>query len=87
MKHSMMMKNMKKMERKSFNDLGKNEQICLYLRAHPEVLTEDLMIEVCARFMNVAYIRYMIRRLYHQIVKDNIKKNNFVLVPDHYVQE
>lgn len=87
MKHSMMMKNMKKMERKSFNDLGRNEQICLYLRDHPEVLTEDLMIEVCARFMNVAYIRYMIRRLYHQIVKDNIKKNNFVIVADHYVQE
>lgn len=84
MKHSMMMKNMKKMERKSFNDLGRNEQICLYLRDHPEVLTEDLMIEVCARFMNVAYIRYMIRRLYHQIVKDNIKKNNFVIVADHY---
>lgn len=83
----MMMKNMKKMERKSFNDLGRNEQICLYLRDHPEVLTEDLMIEVCARFMNVAYIRYMIRRLYHQIVKDNIKKNNFVIVADHYVQE
>lgn len=80
----MMMKNMKKMERKSFNDLGRNEQICLYLRDHPEVLTEDLMIEVCARFMNVAYIRYMIRRLYHQIVKDNIKKNNFVIVADHY---
>ena len=83
----MMMKNMKKMERKSFNDLGKNEQICLYLRDHPEVLTEDLMIEVCARFMNVAYIRYMIRRLYHQIVKDNIKKNNFVIVPDHYEEK
>lgn len=84
MKHSMMMKNMKKMERKSFNDLGKNEQICLYLRDHPEVLTEGLMLEVCAKFLNVAYIRYMIRRLYHQIVKDNIKKNNFVIVPDHY---
>lgn len=72
---------------KSFNQLNRNEQICLYLKDHPEALTEDLMIEVAARFMNVAYIRYMIRRLYHQIVKDNIKKNNFVLVPDHYVQE
>ena len=75
---------MKKMERKSFKDLSRNEQICLYLRDHPEALTEDLMIEVAARFMNVAYIRYMIRRLYHQIVKENIKKNNFVIVPDHY---
>lgn len=84
MNHSMMMKNMKKMERKSFSQLSKNQQICLYLRDHPEVLTEDLTLEVCAKFLNVAYIRYMIRRLYHQIVKDNIKKNNFVLVPDHY---
>lgn len=80
----MMMKNMKKMERKSFSQLSKNQKICLYLRDHPEVLTEDLTLEVCAKFLNVAYIRYMIRRLYHQIVKDNIKKNNFVLVPDHY---
>lgn len=78
---------MKKMERKSFKDLSRNEQICLYLRDHPEALTEDLMIEVAARFMNVAYIRYMIRRLYHQIVQDNIKKNNFVIIPEHYVQE
>lgn len=81
MKHSTMMKNL---ERKTFNQLNRNEQICLYLRDHPKALTEDLMIEVAARFMNVAYIRYMIRRLYQQIVKDNIKKNNFVIVPDHY---
>ena len=69
---------------KSFNQLNRNEQICLYLRDHPEALTEDLMIEVAARFMNVAYIRYMIRGLYQQIVKSNIKNNNFVIVPDHY---
>ena len=74
------------LERKSFSQLNRNEQICLYLKDHPEALTEDLMIEVAARFMNVAYIRYMIRRLYHKIVKSNIKKNNFVIVPDHYVQ-
>ena len=84
MMNHLMMKRKKKMERKTFNQLNRNEQICLYLKDHPEALTEDLMIEVAARFMNVAYIRYMIRRLYHQIVKDNIKKNNFVLVPDHY---
>ena len=84
MNHSMMKKSMKKMERKSFSQLNRNEQICLYLKDHPEALTEDLMIEVAARFMNVAYIRYMIRRLYQKIVKANIKKNNFVLVPDHY---
>ena len=87
MMNHLMMKSKKKMERKSFNQLTRNQQVCLYLHDHPEALTEDLMIEVAARFMNVAYIRYMIRRLYHQIVKDNIKKNNFVLVPDHYVQE
>lgn len=80
------MKTMQKMERMSSNQLSRNEQICLYLHDHPEALTEDLMIEVAARYMNVAYVRYMIRRLYHQIVKDNIKKNNFVLVPDHYEQ-
>ena len=80
-----MMKNLeRKMEKKSFSQLSRNEQIALYLRDHPEVLTEDFMIRVAARFMNVAYVRYMIRQLYHQIVKDNIKKNNFVLVPDHY---
>lgn len=87
MMNHLMMKSKKKMERKSFSQLTRNQQVCLYLHDHPEALTEDLMIEVAARFMNVAYIRYMIRRLYHQIVKDNIKKNNFVLVPDHYVQE
>lgn len=80
------MKTMQKVERMSFKDLSKNEQIALYLHDNPEALTEDLMIEVAARYMNVAYVRYMIRRLYHQIVKDNIKKNNFVLVPDHYEQ-
>lgn len=80
------MKAMQKVERMSFKDLSKNEQIALYLHDNPEALTEDLMIEVAARYMNVAYVRYMIRRLYHQIVKDNIKKNNFVLVPDHYEQ-
>ena len=75
---------MKTLTIKSFNQLSRNQQICLYLKDHPEALTEDLMIEVAARFMNVAYIRYMIRRLYQQIVKENIKKNNFVIIPDHY---
>lgn len=72
------------MREKSINELSRKDRICLYLKDHPEALTEDLMIEVAARFMNVAYIRYMIRRLYQQIVKENIKKNNFVIVPDHY---
>lgn len=77
---------MRSLERKTFNQLNRNEQICLYLKDHPEALTEDFMIRVAARFMNVAYIRNMIRKEYHQIVIDNIKKNNFVLVPDHYEQ-
>ena len=81
-----MRKSMKKVERMSFKDLSKNEQIALYLRDHPEALTEDFMIRVAARFMNVAYIRNIIRKEYHQIVIDNIKKNNFVLVPDHEEQ-
>jgi hypothetical protein len=72
------------MREKSINELSRKDRICLYLKDHPEALTEDLMIEVAARFMNVAYIRYMIRRLYQLIVKENIKKNNFVIVPDHY---
>lgn len=84
MKHSMMKNLERKMEKKSFSQLSKNEQIALYLRDHPEALTEDFMIRVAARFMNVAYIRNMIRKEYHQIVIDNIKKNNFVIVPDHY---
>ena len=84
MKHSMMKNLERKMEKKSFSQLSKNEQIALYLRDHPEALTEDFMIRVAARFMNVAYIRNMIRRLYHQIVKDNIMKNNFVIIPEHY---
>ena len=84
MKHSMMKNLERKMEKKSFSQLSKNEQIALYLRDHPEALTEDFMIRVAARFMNVAYIRNMIRKQYHQIVIDNIKKNNFVIIPEHY---
>ena len=80
----MMMNLERKIEKKSFNQLSKNEQICLYLHDHPEVLTDDFMIRVAARFMNVAYIRNMIRKQCHQIVIDNIKKNNFVIIPEHY---
>ena len=82
----MMKKNltMMKVERKSFDELTRMQKICLYLHDHPEVLTDDFMIRVAARFMNVAYIRNMIRKQYHQIVIDNIKKNNFVIIPEHY---
>ena len=82
----MKMKNMT-MERKSFKDLSRMEKICLYLHDHPEALTERLMIRVAARIMNYGYIRLRIRQLYRDIIQENIKKNNFVTIPDHYEQE
>ena len=72
------------MERKSFKDLSRMEKICLYLHDHPEALTERLMIRVAARIMNYGYIRLRIRQLYRDIIQENIKKNNFVTIPDHY---
>lgn len=63
------------------------EKICLYLHDHPEALTERLMIQVAARIMNYGYIRLRIRQLYRDIIQDNINNNNFVTIPDHYVQE
>ena len=83
----MMKKNMKKMERKCFDDLSRMEKICLYLHDHPEALTERLMIQVAARIMNYGYIRLRIRELYKDIILENIKNKNFVLVPDHYVEK
>ena len=82
-----MKKKMKKMERKSFDDLSRMEKICLYLHDHPEALTERLMIQVAARIMNYGYIRLRIRQLYRGIIQDNINNKNFVLVPDHYVKK
>ena len=78
---------MMKVERKSFDDLSRMEKICLYLHDHPEALTERLMIQVAARIMNYGYIRLRIRELYRDIILENIKNKNFVLVPDHYVEE
>ena len=72
------------MERKSFKELSQQEKICLYLHDHPEALTERLMIRVAARVMNYGYIRLRIRQLYRDIILENIKKNNFVTIPDHY---
>ena len=85
----MMMKSVKimKVERKSFDELTRMQKICLYLHDHPEALTERLMIQVAARIMNYGYIRLRIRQLYRDIIQDNIKKNNFVTIPDHYEQE
>jgi hypothetical protein len=78
---------MKKMERKCFDDLSRMEKICLYLHDHPEALTERLMTQVAARIMNYGYIRLRIRELYKDIILENIKNKNFVLVPDHYVEK
>ena len=72
------------MKRKNFKDLSRMEKICLYLHDHPEALTERLMIRVAARIMNYGYIRLRIRQLYRDIIQENIKKNNFVTIPDHY---
>ena len=82
----MMKKNltMMKVERKSFDELTRMQKICLYLHDHPEALTERLMIQVAARIMNYSYIRLRIRQLYRDIIQENIKKNNFVTIPDHY---
>lgn len=77
----------KKMEVKTFDELSKTEQICLYLHDHPEVLTEELMTEVAARYMNYAHIRYMIKQMFSQILLDNVKNDNIVIIPDHYEEE
>lgn len=82
-----MKKIMRIMERKSFNELSKQEKICLYLHDHQEALTERLMIQVAARIMNYGYIRHRIRQLYRDIILENIKKNNFILVPEHYNEQ
>lgn len=73
-----------KMERMSFDDLGRKQKICLYLKDHPEVLTQELMDEICTRFMNISYIRKVIKNIYSQFVLDNVTNNNFIIVPDHY---
>ena len=83
MNSRMMMKKIK-MERMSFDDLGRKQKICLYLKDHPEVLTQELMDEICTRFMNISYIRKVIKNIYSQFVLDNVTNNNFIIVPDHY---
>ena len=75
------------LERMSFDDLGRKQKICLYLKDHPEVLTQELMDEICTRFMNISYIRKVIKNIYRQFVLDNVTNNNFIIVPDHYGKE
>lgn len=76
-----------KLERLSFDDLGKKQKICLYLKDHPEVLTQELMDEVATRYMNIGYIRKAIKNIYSQFVLENVTNNNFIIVPDHYGKE
>lgn len=75
------------MERMSFKELGRKEKICLYLKDHPEVLTQELMNEVATRYMNIGYIRKAIKNIYSQFVLENVTNNNFIIVPDHYGKE
>jgi hypothetical protein len=70
----------------SFNLLSKNEQIALYLHDNPVALSQELMLYIATHYMNIGYIRKRIKQLYPKIVKNIIQDNNFVLIPDHYVQ-
>jgi hypothetical protein len=78
------MKRMQRVERMSFSQLSKNEQIALYLHDHP--LSQKLMLYIATHYMNIGYIRKRIKELYPKIVMNNIQDNNFVLIPEHYVQ-
>lgn len=75
------------LERMSFEELGKTEQVAIYLHNHPECLTERLMTHVAARFMNYGYIWLRIKQMYRQIILDNVKKNNFVVIREHSDEE
>ena len=74
-------------ERMSFEELGRKEKICLYLKDHPEVLTQELMDKVATRYMNIGYIRKTIKKIYSKFVLENLTNNNFIIVPDHYGKE
>ena len=75
------------MERKNVDDLSRTEQIRIYLKSHPECLTEELMAWVASYFLNYGYIRMRIKELYPEIIHENILNNNFVRIPDHYEEE
>ena len=77
----------KMMKKKTVNQLSKMERICIYLHDHPECLTDDLMEEVATRFLNCAYIRQAIKNLYPKIVEYNVRKDNFILIPEHYEEK
>ena len=75
------------LERMSLDELGKTEQVAIYLHNHPECLTERLMTHVAARFMNYGYIRFRIKQMYRQIIMDNVKMNKFVAISDYNDEE
>ena len=75
------------MERKNVDDLSRMEQIRIYLKTHPECLTEELMAWVASYCMNYGYIRLRIKQMYSEIIHQNIMKNNFVIIPERYEEE
>ncbi len=75
------------MERKNVDDLSRMEQIRIYLKTHPECLTEELMAWIASYYMNYGYIRMRIKELYPEIIHQNIMKNNFVIIPEKYEEE
>ena len=79
----MMKRLLNRAERKSYDELDRDEQVCIFLRDNPQCLTEQLMTEIAARYLNVATIRLMIRKLYRKIVRENVENNNFVIIPEH----
>ena len=76
-----------KMERKNVKQLGKMEQVAIYLHHHPECLTERLMTHIATYFMNYGYIRFRIKQMYRQIIMDNVKMNKFVAISDYNDEE
>ena len=81
------MRKMERVERISFSQLSKNEQIALYLHDNPKALSQEFMLYIATHYMNIGYICKRIKELYPSIVQENVQNNNFVLIPDHYVQQ
>lgn len=75
------------MQKKNMNELTRTEQIRIYLKSHPECLTEELMAWIASYYMNYGYIRMRIKELYPEIIHQNIMKNNFVIIPEKYEEE
>ena len=75
------------MEQKNVDELTRTEQIRIYLNDHPKALNETLVAWVASYYMNYGYIRLRIKQMYPDIIHENIMKNNFVRIPDHYEEE